>query len=153
MDATSLVLTRPSKRGGEMKFVLDPATRREGTVEVGSSVSVRYHEDGKTNVATAITAEHPKQQAAHKGTDALIERFTSGTRRTWAQLRPSSARPHRVVFCFTHAIASIRHRSNSGWLSLKRWSDALTIQSFFGSPAPWMMRCTSESGTNSSSDE
>jgi hypothetical protein len=67
MDATSLVLTRPSKRGGEMKFVLDPATRREGTVEVGSSVSVRYHEDGKTNVATAITAEHPKQQAAHKG--------------------------------------------------------------------------------------
>jgi|SwirhirootsSR3_FD_contig_61_8265445_length_604_multi_5_in_0_out_0_2 hypothetical protein len=67
VDATSLVLTRPSKPGGEMKFVLNPATRREGTVEVGSSVSVRYHEDGKTNVATAITAEHPKQQAAHKG--------------------------------------------------------------------------------------
>jgi hypothetical protein len=67
MDATSLVLTRPSKRGGDMKFVLDPATRREGTVQVGSSVSVRYHQDGTTNVATAITAEHPKQQAAHKG--------------------------------------------------------------------------------------
>ena len=57
---------------------------------------------------------------------------------------------HCGAFCFTHAIASVRHLSNSGWLSLKRWSDALTIQSLFGSPAPLMMRCTSESGTNSS---
>lgn len=66
VDATSLVITRSGKRGGEMRFALNPSTLREGTVAVGSSVSIRYREDGKKYVATAITAEHPKQQAAHK---------------------------------------------------------------------------------------
>lgn len=66
MDVTTLVITRSGRKGGEMTFVLDPSTQRQGTVEVGSSVSVRYREDGKTHVATAITVRGPKQQAAPK---------------------------------------------------------------------------------------
>jgi hypothetical protein len=66
VDATSLVITRSGKPGGEMRFVLNPSTLREGTVAVGTSVSLRYREEGKTHVATAITAETPKKQAAQK---------------------------------------------------------------------------------------
>jgi hypothetical protein len=66
MDAGALVITRSGKQGGEMTFVLNPSTHKEGAVAVGSTVSVRYREDGKTYIATAITAKPTKQQAAHK---------------------------------------------------------------------------------------
>lgn len=56
VDATTLVITKSGKKGGEMTFMLNPSTKREGTIEVGSQVSVRYQEDGKTLTATAITA-------------------------------------------------------------------------------------------------
>jgi hypothetical protein len=62
VDATSLVITRAGK-AGEMTFALNPTTRREGTIEVGSHVSVRYREDGKTNVATAVMAQRAKPSA------------------------------------------------------------------------------------------
>lgn len=65
VDQTTLVITRSGKHAGEMTFALNPSTNRGGTVEVGSSVSVRYREEGKTYVATAVTAQHAKQ-AAHK---------------------------------------------------------------------------------------
>ena len=63
MSDSSLVISR---KGGEMTFVLDSSTAREGTVAVGSSVSVRYHEQGKTKVATAITAQQAGHSAAHQ---------------------------------------------------------------------------------------
>jgi hypothetical protein len=66
VDANTLVITRPGKKGGEMTFTLNPSTHREGTVEVGSNVSVRYQEDGSSRVATAITARPAKQTEAHK---------------------------------------------------------------------------------------
>jgi hypothetical protein len=66
MDAGTLVITRSGKPGGEMTFIMSPSTHKEGAVAVGSTVSVRYREDGKTYVATAITAKPTKQQAAHK---------------------------------------------------------------------------------------
>ena len=59
VDATTLVITRTGKAGGDMTFALDPATHRQGTVAVGTPVAVRYHENGKTYVATAITAQQP----------------------------------------------------------------------------------------------
>lgn len=62
VDASTLVITRTGKAGGDMTFALDPATHRQGTVAVGTPVAVRYHEDGKTYVATAITAQ-PKPKA------------------------------------------------------------------------------------------
>ena len=65
VDASTLVITRKSKTGGEMTFALNPATHLQGTVAVGTSVDVRYREDGKTYVATAVTAQQPKPTATH----------------------------------------------------------------------------------------
>jgi len=49
-----------NEQRGEMTFVLSPTTHREGMVDVGSTVSVRYVNDGAMHVATAVTAEHPR---------------------------------------------------------------------------------------------
>ena len=64
IDASTLVINSTGKKHGEMTFMLNDSTQREGTVAAGSPVSIRYREDGKTNVATAIRVEQPKQQAA-----------------------------------------------------------------------------------------
>lgn len=65
MDAGTLVITRTGKMHGEMTFVLNPTTHLQGTVAVGTPVSVRYREDAKTFVATAITAQPSKPHAVH----------------------------------------------------------------------------------------
>jgi hypothetical protein len=65
IDASTLVITHKSKTGGEMTFALEPATHLQGTVAVGTQVDVRYREDGKTYVATAVTAQPVKPQAVH----------------------------------------------------------------------------------------
>jgi hypothetical protein len=65
IDAATLVITRTGKMAGEMTFAVNPATHLQGTVAVGTSVAVRYHEDGKDNVATAISAQQPKQEKVH----------------------------------------------------------------------------------------
>jgi hypothetical protein len=57
VSSTLLVITRSAKEGGEMSFSMKPSTQREGKIEVGSSVSVRYREDGATHVATAVTSQ------------------------------------------------------------------------------------------------
>jgi Cu/Ag efflux protein CusF len=64
VDAQTLVVTRTGKKHGEITFVLNPSTHREGTLAVGAPVSVRYRQDGKTYVATAISVHQPRQQAA-----------------------------------------------------------------------------------------
>jgi hypothetical protein len=63
IDATSLVITRAGS-AGEMTFALNSSTRREGAIEVGTPVSVRYQEDGKTNTATAVMVQHGKTASA-----------------------------------------------------------------------------------------
>ena len=65
IDASTLVITHKSKTGGEMTFALDKATHLQGSVAVGTQVDVRYREDGKTYVATAVTAQPVKPQAVH----------------------------------------------------------------------------------------
>lgn len=65
IDEKTLVITRPGKKGHEMTFALNPSTQREGTVAVGSTVSVRYQEEGKTHVASALMVR-PAGQPAHK---------------------------------------------------------------------------------------
>ena len=72
---TSMVIKRsPWKSGevwksGEMTFNLDSSTQREGTIAAGTSVSVRYRDEGGNHVATAITPQHSNQQAsAHTAT-------------------------------------------------------------------------------------
>jgi len=64
MDNSTLVLSQ--KKGGDMTFVVDNATAKTGSPAVGSEVSVKYHTEGKTNMATAITAQPAKQQASAK---------------------------------------------------------------------------------------
>ena len=66
VDANTLVITRKGKTGGDMTFALNTTTHLQGTVAVGTAVDVRYREDGKTYVATAVTAQPSKPQAMHK---------------------------------------------------------------------------------------
>jgi hypothetical protein len=54
---TTLVIARKKTTGRAMTFLISPSVERAGTIAVGSAVSVRYHTDGKTLVATAITAQ------------------------------------------------------------------------------------------------
>ena len=56
IDDNALVVSRPSNRG-DITFKLSPTTHRDGTIVVGSTVSVRYHEAGKDHVATAIALQ------------------------------------------------------------------------------------------------
>lgn len=63
IDDHTLVLTGSGGNHAEMTFALNGSTRREGTIATGTPVSVRYHDDGKTHVATAIHAEKPGKQA------------------------------------------------------------------------------------------
>ena len=60
VSTTSLVITHAGKPRGEMTFVLSPTTHREGTVDVGATVSIRYVNDGTMHVATAVTSERPR---------------------------------------------------------------------------------------------
>jgi hypothetical protein len=60
IDANTVVIVRPGNRG-IMTFSLTSSTHREGVIVVGSTVSVRYREDGKNHVATAIALQRPKE--------------------------------------------------------------------------------------------
>jgi hypothetical protein len=66
VDASSLVITKSGKNGGEMSFKLDPSTHRDGSISTGSPVSIRYRMDGSSRVATAVNAEAPKTAKAKK---------------------------------------------------------------------------------------
>ena len=65
VDASTLVITRDKSRS-EMSFALNSSTQRDGEITAGAPVSVRYREDGKTSVATAVRVQQPKRQAAAK---------------------------------------------------------------------------------------
>ena len=66
VDESTLVITKAGKKAEEMSFMLNANTHKEGAVAVGSPVSVRYHEDGKTHVATAVSVEQPKTKSSEK---------------------------------------------------------------------------------------
>ena len=59
IDANAMVIARTKNRGS-MTFVLTSSTHREGVIVVGSTVSVRYREDGKKHVATAVALQQSK---------------------------------------------------------------------------------------------
>lgn len=64
IDNSSLVISR--KKGGDMTFALDSSTAKQGSPAVGSDVSVKYHTEGKTMMATAVSAQAVKQVASAK---------------------------------------------------------------------------------------
>ena len=66
VDASSLVITKSGKKGGDMTFKLDSTTQRDGSITTGSPVSVRYRMDGSSMVATAVNAEAPKASKTAK---------------------------------------------------------------------------------------
>ena len=59
IDAKTLVVSRPKGRG-DITFDLTPTLHREGTITVGSTVAVRYRDEGKHHVATAISVQKPR---------------------------------------------------------------------------------------------
>jgi hypothetical protein len=63
VDASSLVITKAGAKPQDMTFALDASTQKQGTVEVGSMVTVHYKTEGSTNTATAITAKPAKDAA------------------------------------------------------------------------------------------
>jgi Domain of unknown function (DUF5666) len=56
IDAHTIVIARSGDRG-RLTFNLTPSTHREDAIVVGSIVSVRFREEGHTNVATAIALQ------------------------------------------------------------------------------------------------
>lgn len=68
IDGSTLVISKPGKKSGEMTFAVNGSTQKAGTVGVGSNVTVRYQGDGKSMVATAITERPAKQMASNKST-------------------------------------------------------------------------------------
>ena len=56
IDPATLVVSRPKNRG-DITFALSSSTHREGTVVVGATVSVRYRDEGKVHVATAVALQ------------------------------------------------------------------------------------------------
>ena len=66
IEGSTLVITKVAGKGPETTFVVNPSTKREGTLAIGASVDVRYRTDGKDKIATAIRAEAPKMSAAAK---------------------------------------------------------------------------------------
>ena len=64
IDASTLVIKSSGHKGKTMSFALNPATSKEGTAEVGSTVSVRYRTEGSAMVATAVAAQPAKAAKA-----------------------------------------------------------------------------------------
>jgi len=64
INDSTLVITRSGKNAGDMTLALNSSTHRDGTIAVGTPVSVRYTHEGKTYTAMAITAQQAKAPAA-----------------------------------------------------------------------------------------
>jgi hypothetical protein len=62
MNDTALTITRSGKHGGEMTFDMNGSTQRDGSIQIGTPVSVRYKEEGTHHLATAVAAQHAKHQ-------------------------------------------------------------------------------------------
>ena len=67
LDTTTLVITR-GKKLDELTFVLNRTTQREGPIDVGAKVQVRFRTEGRTLIATAIVAIAPKPRPKGKTT-------------------------------------------------------------------------------------
>jgi uncharacterized protein DUF5666 len=66
IDANTLVISKPGKKGADMTFTVNTSTQKDSNVGPGSMVTVRYQQEGKTMVATAITERPAKQMASAK---------------------------------------------------------------------------------------
>jgi len=60
VDDKTLVVAQKPGSGHEMTFVIDPSTEKVGTMNVGSTVDVRYRTEAKRHIATAVTVVNDK---------------------------------------------------------------------------------------------
>jgi hypothetical protein len=56
-----VVITGSGKKAREMTFVLTPSTERNGDITIGATVSLRYRQEGRTLVSTALFAQPEKR--------------------------------------------------------------------------------------------
>jgi len=68
MDTTSLVIAHGGKNGKDMTFALNASTEKDGAVAVGSPVSIRYRQEGSSNIAMAVMLDRAKSASASKTT-------------------------------------------------------------------------------------
>ena len=66
VDDSMLVVTKSGKKPQEMTFTLNANTHKRGCYRRWRAVSVRYQEEGKTHVATAVTVEQAKTHTSAK---------------------------------------------------------------------------------------
>jgi|KBSMisStaDraftv2_1062788.scaffolds.fasta_scaffold267172_2 hypothetical protein len=57
-SAAELVLSRFQNRGN-ITLALSRDTQIDGTIEVGATVSARYHDENGHHIANAVSVEHP----------------------------------------------------------------------------------------------
>jgi hypothetical protein len=65
IDDSKLVITKTAGKGPETSFTVNGSTQKDGTIAAGSKVDVRYTNEGKTKVATAVSL-HMAKAAAKK---------------------------------------------------------------------------------------
>lgn len=58
VDSKAIVVARPKGRG-DITFKVRPSLQRDGTIAVGSDVSVRYEDQGNEHVAIAVAVRRP----------------------------------------------------------------------------------------------
>ena len=58
IDDATLVVARPKNRG-DITFKLGPTLHRDGQIKAGATVSVRYRDEGKEHIATAVSLQKP----------------------------------------------------------------------------------------------
>jgi hypothetical protein len=63
IDDSKLVITKSAGKGPETTFTVNASTTKEGAIAPGSKVDVRFHNDGKMKVATAVSVHEAKAAA------------------------------------------------------------------------------------------
>jgi hypothetical protein len=63
IDDSKLVITKSAGKGPETTFMLNASTTKDSSVAAGSKVDVRYHTEGKSKVATAVSVHEAKTSA------------------------------------------------------------------------------------------
>jgi hypothetical protein len=58
-----VIVTGSGKKAREMTFVLGPSTEKDGEIAIGTTVSIRYRQEGHALVPTAVLAQPDKQHA------------------------------------------------------------------------------------------
>lgn len=65
--APAAIVVARSKNRGDITLTMAPSTKVDGTIRVGATVSVRYHDEHGRHVAIAVAVERPPAPKAGFG--------------------------------------------------------------------------------------